>query len=192
MRLPAPTVKCNNNNLSSASERQLRFVFARSSYLTPNNFFFRSKLPGFHISPQGSCSSFSKAQKCSTLMVSTDHRDFCHLAHYLPSGEVIVQGLHRVCTTQIQPREHELDRADYTDPTRQHELDRTDHTDQEYVCLERSRPQGGNRWPVPKCVMISCPLYPGGVAAEKKSFNTRRITPSNRGQNCGEIMRTSD
>ena len=36
----------------------------------------------------------------------------------------------RICTAQIQPRNHVLDHADYyIAPTRQHELDHTDHTD---------------------------------------------------------------
>ena len=49
---------------------------------------------------------------------------------------------------QIQPREHALDYAKHTAPTRQHELehtDHTDHTDQEYICPERSRSYSGNR-----------------------------------------------
>ena len=44
----------------------------------------------------------------------------------------------RICTVQIQPREHVLDDAGHTAPTRQHELehtDHTDHTDQEYIYL---------------------------------------------------------
>ena len=35
--------------------------------------------------------------------------------------------LGKICTAvQIQPREHVLDPADYTTPTKQHELDSTD------------------------------------------------------------------
>ena len=46
----------------------------------------------------------------------------------------------RICSrAQIQPKEHVLDHAGYTTPTRQHELD---HADQESIFPERSRSLG--------------------------------------------------
>ena len=44
--------------------------------------------------------------------------------------------LHRICTVQIQPRNHVLDHAGYTAPNRQHEWATTaiDHTHQKCVC----------------------------------------------------------
>ena len=41
----------------------------------------------------------------------------------------------RICIVQIQHKEHVLDHAEDTAPTRQHELD---HTGQEYICPEKS------------------------------------------------------